>query len=77
MRNARGSYPLCISRSTNEDRLGLAVLGAQIGAEGAPLMGQFQRWPALMTSWMRAGTEVLVVGVVVYMVSSTACRLRG
>ncbi|HEX5578560.1 MAG TPA: hypothetical protein VFY43_02725 [Candidatus Limnocylindria bacterium] len=56
--------------------MGMAVLGAQLGAEGAPLIAQFQRWPALMTSWMRAGTEVLV-GVVVFMVSSTACRLRG
>jgi hypothetical protein len=75
MRNADGSYPLCVSRSTNEDRH-QAVLGAQVGAEGAPLIRQFQRWPARMTSWIRAVTEVLV-GMVVFMANSTACRLRG
>ena len=62
--------------STNEDRLSVAVLDAQLGAERAPLICQFQRWPARMTSSIGAGTEV-PVDMVVFMVSSTACRLRG
>ena len=76
MPNARGSYPFWVFGSTNEDRHQLAVLGAQLGAEGAPLIGQFQRWPARMTSSIGAGTEVLV-DMTVFMANSTACQLRG
>jgi len=54
----------------------MAVLDAGVGAEGAPLLLQFQRWPALMTSSIRAGTEVLF-GRVGLMTGSTAYRLRG